>query len=249
MAKGSHICLWGVTLAVLSLAIYLVMAARLHSGRSVQSVMRVEVAELECALAAYKEKFGEYPPDNTSDTEAVRAHLAKAFPKCDLDRAVAAVPNDLDQAATLVFWLGGPIDADGKQNGLSATPENPFDDNPARIRPFYEFAPERLRKDGSVFRYYPPRGPKDGEPYVYFRAKPGGTYAGNWRDCKPCEDLRRGEGEPARFANPRSFQLRSPGLDGKHGSGVQFPTGGDYDQYQYDDLANFCEKTLGDSVP
>jgi hypothetical protein len=210
---------------------------------------RNEIADLEVALLTYKERLGEYPPDNASDTEALRAHLAKAFPKCDLDRAVAAVPKDLDQAASLVFWLGGPIDADGKQNGFSANPLDPFDDNPSRIGPFFEFARERLKKDGGGFRYYPRNGQDASEPLVYFRAKPDGTYSGQWRNCKPCQDWRNGESDPPKYINLKSYQLRSPGLDGKHGSGVQFPTGGDYDQYQYDDLANFSDGTFGDKIP
>jgi hypothetical protein len=211
--------------------------------------MRTELAALEAGLAAYKEKFGEYPPDSASDTEALRAHLAKAFPKCDLDRAVAAVPKDLDQAAALVFWLGGPIDADGKLNGFSANPLDPFDGDPRRIGPFYEFKLDRLRKDGGVLRYYPYYDLDASEPIVYFRAKPDGTYSGEWRGCKPCQDWRDGESDPPKYLNPKSYQIRSPGLDGKHGSGAQFPTGGDYDQHQYDDVANFCEKLLGDAIP
>ena len=65
-------------------------------------------------------------------------------------------PLLLDPSTALVLWLGGmpvrDVDSSGniiavhKQlNGLSSNPGNPFDNNAARIEPFFQFDTSRLR--------------------------------------------------------------------------------------------------------
>ena len=52
------------------------------------------------------------------------------------------------------------------------------------------------------------------------------------------------------WVNPKSCQLFSPGDDGKYGSGVQYPSGTDYDAQRLDDRSNFTRgATLGDDMP
>jgi len=207
-----------------------------------QMRMLAEIQELDLALQAYREKFGEYPPDGT-DPAAVKRHLRRAFPRYngDLPEKYAK----LDPATALVFWLGGIKDERGDLFGFSANPANPFDNSQSRVGPFFEFDPKRLRNDKGLLRYSPANDNKDSEPYVYFRAKPNGEYAGAWKNCKPCRDNRAG---PNAFANSKTFQIRCPGLDGRFGSGVKFPGGEDYDQFQYDDRANFCDRTFGEEM-
>ena len=54
----------------------------------------------------------------------------------------------------------------------------------------------------------------------------------------------------AGWVNPTSYQLFSPGRDGKYGSGVQYPSGTDYDAQRQDDMSNFTTgATLGDDMP
>ena len=207
-----------------------------------QMKMLVEIQELDLALKAYKERFGEYPPDGT-DPAAVQRHLRRAFPRYtgDLPEQYAK----LDPATALVFWLSGIKDERGDLDGFSANPTNPFDNAPSRIGPFFEFDAKRLRNDNGLLCYLPPNDNKQSEPYVYFRAKPNGEYAGAWKKCEPCRDNRAGANA---FMFPRTFQVRCPGLDGRFGSGVQFPGGEDYAQFQHDDLANFCDRTFGEEM-
>ena len=208
-----------------------------------QMKMLVEIQELDLALKAYNEKFGEYPPDGT-DPDAVKRHLRRAFP-----RYQGELPEQyakLDPATALVFWLGGTRDERGMLNGFSANPVNPFDNSQSRVGPFFEFETKRLRNDNGLLCYLPPNDNQDSQPYVYFRAKPNGEYAGAWKNCKPCRDSRVG---PNAFANSKTFQIRCPGRDGRFGSGVKFPGGEDYDQFQRDDLSNFCDRTFGEGIP
>ena len=205
--------------------------------RAKVTAIAVEISQLDLGLNAYKERLGEYPPDFTV-AEDVPRHIAKAFP----DYTGAMVPSG-DASTAILYWLGGP---DG--NGFSANPLDPFDNNPSRIGPFFEFDPGRIRDS----RYYPPGVPFGSSsggfaPYVYFRANRGGGYDGHtgWQNARPCRDTRSGG-----WANPYSFQIRSSGMDGRFGSGRDFPTGEDYgqDKSTYDDITNFSGKgTLEDA--
>jgi hypothetical protein len=209
-------------------------------AKAKQAKMALEISQVAQALEVYRQQFGDYPPDS-ADEKAVKRHFAIAFP-----RYPGGLPEKyakLDPASALVFWLGGMPGKDGKPNGFSANPNAPFDDNANRIGPFFEFDQKRLRMRDGVFEYMSPNDNKESEPYVYFRASPSGDYAGAWKNCKPCRDT-RGDG----WAKPRSFQIRCPGLDGKFGAGVKFPSGEDFDKAQQDDMSNFCDGTFGEEM-
>ena len=133
--------------------------------------------------------------------------------------------KNLDAASSLVFWLGGMTDKDGKMIGFSADPKNPFDNtNESRIGPFFDFDPKQLRDEGGLPVYLASGNTSQSDPYVYFRPDSKGEYHGAWRNCQPCRDSVHGG-----WINSKSYQLFSPGLDGKYGSGVQYPSGEDYD--------------------
>jgi hypothetical protein len=203
----------------------------------------VELGSLDLACRAFKEKFGDYPPDGT-DAEAVDRFLAKAFPKY---RGGLPPGIKLNPGTAIVFWLGGMRDTSGKFIGFSANPENPFDDDLLRFPPFILFDSKRVKSTSSGLQFIPHNGKEQSEPYVYFRSRPDGTYSGSFGVCKPCLDVKIG---PSGFANPNSFQIRSPGRDGKHGSGIQYPSGADYDEHQADDQGNFCQKlSFQDAIP
>ena len=49
---------------------------------------------------------------------------------------------------------------------------------------------------------------------------------------------------------PNTYQILSPGADGKYGNGCRFPSGIDYDDANYDDMANFTRgDTMGQAMP
>ncbi len=218
-----------------------------------------EIGQLDLAIKAYKEKFGDYPPDFT-DADAVRRHLARAFPLCPPGN----YPNFANQnpSTALTFWLGGlPTGSGGVLNGFSANPRNPFDLSPSRIGPFFDFDPNRLYDIGGALQYYPAGVPLGSStqgygPYVYFRARynpatrtygyeghPGWPAVG----VRPMRDTRR-TGNQNPWVNPETFQIRAAGLDGKFGRGVMFPTGEDYDEDQLDDLGNFADGVFEDQM-
>ena len=113
-----------------------------------------------------------------------------------------------------------------------------------RIGPFVDFDRARLRNQGGLPVYLPENGVSQSDPYVYFRPDSKGEYHGAWQNCRPCRDSERGG-----WVCPKSYQLFSPGLDGKYGSGVQYPSGADYDEQRKDDMSNFTAGgTLGEDM-
>jgi prepilin-type N-terminal cleavage/methylation domain-containing protein len=242
-----------VVVVIIGILAGLITGAAMIAQRAARkAALKTELADIEAALAAYKEKLGDYPPDGT-DPNLVRAHLLKAFP----NSKNTAVPT-MDPSTALVFWLGGYFDTTtGTFTGFSANPRDPFQTSsvtPSRIGPFYEFKKEQLVAAGSstfpLYRYLPNNGNATSEPIVYFRARANGAYpttpAPGTTGCKACLDTRTGT---TAFADAKKYQLRSPGTDGKHGTGIQFPTGTDYNADQYDDVVSFTEKSLGDAIP
>jgi hypothetical protein len=234
---------------------------------------RIEIAQLEMALQAFKEKFGQYPPDfgeetNEQKVAAVKTFLAKMFPKCPESNYPAAFQSaekfdakTYNPGTAIVFWLGGMQNADGSLIGFSANPEAPFDlDTKARIKPFFDFDPARLDKSRGGIRCCPPshRGDRSQGCYVYFRAE-NGTYAGKGYaeagNSGAMQDAERSTDQRIEYMNPKTFQIRSFGRDGKWGAtpetrwGVLFPTADDFNQENYDDMGNFCLRTFEDSIP
>ena len=100
-----------------------------------------EITQLVAALEDCRMKLGndQYPPASTDDPAAVKQFLAKAFP--DYHGGLPEKYQKLDAASSLVFWLGGMTDNNGKLIGFSANPKDPFDMSVSRIGPFYDFDP------------------------------------------------------------------------------------------------------------
>jgi len=243
-----------VVVVIIGILAGLITAAAVVATKTAKNTrIVVEIGELDMAIKAFKEKLGDYPPDG-SDATATNRFLQRAFPQY---RGTLPTGFTLNPANALVFWLGG-CDASGNftGNGFSANPRNPFDTSQSRIGPFFEFDRNRVKTDGAPatgggLRYLPANDNPSSDPYVYFRAKVdtagNPTYSGNFVSCRPCYDTRVA---PAAWANPKHFQIRSPGLDGKHGTGIRFPDGSDYDQNEFDDQSNFCSRgKFGDEMP
>jgi prepilin-type N-terminal cleavage/methylation domain-containing protein len=219
----------------------------------------MDMAQLSAALEEYKNTFGEYPPD-FSDPDAVADHISNIFPDY-----TGAGPPDMalqDQSSALVFWLGGMPAVSGGTRfiGFSKNPIDPFDDNAARIGPFFKFKAERLGYEGGSCRYFPEEGKNDKVgPYVYFRAQGsvnvpygGKTWTGvypQWGSTTPHVDSETNE-----MIHPSSFQIHAPGIDGVHGPGTSYPSGAgpngsNYGDDDLDDQTNFSQGQLKNKMP
>jgi hypothetical protein len=208
--------------------------------------IEMEMRQLAIALEDFRTKVGngQYPPDSADDPEAVKQFLANAFPQ--YHGGLPEKYKSLDAASSLVFWLGGMTDKDGKPIGFSVDQKNPFDTaNPSRITPPFDFDVKRLRYDSGLPVYLPLGNDAQSDPYVYFRADAKGEYRGAWKNCRPCRESSNGG-----WVSPKSYQIFNPGLDGKYGCGVQYPSGTDYDAQRKDDMSSFSNGlTLGDDMP
>jgi Tfp pilus assembly protein PilE len=235
----------GISLVELLLALMAMMilsslgwkAATTAINRCTNSRVTAELGTIDRAMTDFAVQFGDYPPD-FHDTIAVWKFLKGRFPKCPQQK----YPDMCGQspATALCFWLAGPDGA-----GFSTNPADPFKKGGPRIGPFYKFIPEQLQRVDGLMQYFPPRGLK-GSPYVYFR---GGTkgYEGHpgWGSARPYKSSKDGK-----WINRDTYQVLSPGVDGKFGSGFHFPNGPDYDQANLDDMANFTRgDTMADAKP
>jgi hypothetical protein len=235
----------GITLVelLLALAALMIMASvAWKAGTSVidrcnNSRVTAEIGALDRALVDFATEFGDYPPD-FHDTIAVWKFLRGRFPKCPQSK----YPDMCGQnpASALYFWLAGP-----NGRGFSTNPADPFGDGKSRVGPFFKFVPEQLKNVDGLMQYYPPRG-IDGSPYVYFRGGLKGydSHPG-WSPARPYRNSTDGA-----WIYAKTYQILSPGTDGKYGSGSRFPGGVDYDAANLDDMSNFSRgDTMGQAKP
>jgi prepilin-type N-terminal cleavage/methylation domain-containing protein len=220
------------------------------------AAIRMEIGQLDAALKAYKEKFGEYPPDGTDDNVTLQ-HVRRAFPQWTGSSLPGYLQNyNLNPQNALAFWLGGLPDAvTGVPSGFAADQTNPFQlagtatgQCAARIKPFYEFDSSQL-VNGTVstttmssYCFWPRQaiGNKTSGALVYFRADNGAyTYGGGNKNCTDSGDTNSPKGKvyPAIdsrvsslvWINSTSYQIFSAGLDTKFGalsSPINYPSGG-----------------------
>lgn len=226
-----------------------------------------ELSELHKSMEAYKQKFGDYPPDFTTFTAAdvnnanhlVVRHLRKAFGR-HTENLVTAFQdpsgnfNKPDPAEALVFWLTQlwkdprrPLTGSGERIVLF-----PFDE-----KRLVDPAPNETVADG-LYSYLPPDG-KDA-PYVYFDSRIY-TKTSTAAACVYMDEVggtallypyatQRNATAPLTMPNPTTFQIISAGLDGDYGD-VSLITAGDPTTYKvfpfgtnfqtgdYDNIANF----------
>ena len=250
---------WGLLLAIL---IGLLMPVAIHRGptSSPQARTSLEIAALDGAFKAYKEKHGAYPPSdffklddtNSPQYKALAHHIATAFPRSDVETEIAAIKKlgVKSPAQALCFWLGGfcedPVHpVSGLQNG---PPEK-------RELPLIELDTARLRYPAGE-NTVPVYVPFDGQdaPYLYFSSV---NYATQSLFSEELKQGGRGTAKPymsdkaaGEFINPKSFQIISAGADGDFGGGAgSFPSGAGYKSGDNDNLTNFSDKSLGDSIP
>lgn len=158
-----------VVIVIIGILAGLTTAAAIGARKRAKIAATVmEIKQLEMACQAYKEKFGEYPPDfahvahGTSEVSAaaraiVCRHLARAFPRythasswsdfvADVSNTTTGWgvdPESLTPNEALAFWLGGMPTVDSGVvtafNGFSADPSNPFNRSASRIKPIFDF--------------------------------------------------------------------------------------------------------------
>ena len=239
-------------------------------GRAKEGRIMLEIATLDGAMKAYKEKRGSYPPSDftnigtaTYSTTAgftytapsttlhpqldiLATHLAKAFPRCNIQTELAAIivsnPNypgkvnaPVSPSQAIYFWLSGfSTDVEHPISGLLTNAGGP------REAPFFEFDKTRLSYTGlptppttAVPCYCASDTP--GVPYVYFAAQNYNTHAittpyvtSVWQQggtglvrpyaADPYSPPYSATVTPTPV-NINSFQIISAGLDGDFGKG------------------------------
>lgn len=227
-----------------------------------------ELNQLAQAVEAYKQKYGDYPPD-FADVNAVARHMRKAFPRHTegstntgmtrpdgTDAKVGASWADvskLDRSEALVFWLGMvKKDARLPLNGSG------------KLDPMFPFKEDRLRDRDSDgwYEYYPQDG-KDA-PYVYFVARDGTSPADGILDYDNNNftfsgtlilypyKTNTGPSGATQWANKTTFQIISAGIDGDFGTAnvdKVFPVGTNYSRGDMDNISNFSDgKTFEDHM-
>ena len=115
-----------VVIAIIGILAGLTIPAVMVVMRRVkEAAIGIEINQLDMACKAYKEKFGEYPPDfaNVTDPalqQIILRHLAKAFPRYQpanwaafRDHVLAEWYMNVEEfspATALTFFLGGKPD-------------------------------------------------------------------------------------------------------------------------------------------
>ncbi|MEE8451349.1 MAG: prepilin-type N-terminal cleavage/methylation domain-containing protein [Thermoguttaceae bacterium] len=183
-----------VVIAIIGVLAGLITAAGVAAlGQAKRTTIRMEISGLETALHAYKEKYGDYPPDFFDTTKDygkafVVRHLRKAFPKYRLsgttrdqwDQFADDVLNNygldvdyLSPSEAMVFWLGGMPDGSGGMAGFSVDPANPFKAGGTRLDPLFDFDQPRLidADDSDGWLAYKSEHVKGPVPCVYFRIR------------------------------------------------------------------------------
>src|SRR5260370_5625190 len=132
-------------------------------GRAKEGRITLEIATIDGAMKAYKEKHGTYPPSDfvnigtvnnppnplTPQYIALSNHLAKAFPRCNVQTEINAIltanPNGTSPAQAITLWLSGfCTDVEHPISGLLNSNGTPNPSAP-REAPMFEFDRLRLR--------------------------------------------------------------------------------------------------------
>ena len=264
-----------VVIAIIGmLAAFLLPAIMSAKKAAKRTAIKMEMAQLALAIEQVRTTIGvgQYPPDGTNVADSTR-FLKAAFPRCPNLPTLGGSGSAFNPTTALVFWLGGAQDGTGQFIGFSANPQNPFDNSPGRIGPFFDFGKatatnprfgqfNNVSAGGSsigLWQYFPDNGQASGMPYVYLKAV-AGSYPTSTPIYAPGGTSQTGTiyaymdstaaGSPM---NPKTYQLLCPGLDGKYGVYTAAPSypSGPYDNVNgTDDMSNFTiGATLGDDAP
>ena len=212
----------------------------------------LEIQALDSALKAYARKCGEYPPDFTSADikREIDGHLALVFPFRDA-KLDAIDLRELGPHNALTFWLSGF--SNDPQRPLTGKGREPPLYHPARSltgkrlrQPFYRFDRDRMAKTGE----YSPQACQ--APYVYFchRTYEFGEYSGKfwWGTARPYLSKSKGNNASKSFVQPKGYQIIAAGHDGVFGNEQIAAAEAPHDVYHADNLTNFCQQALGESL-
>jgi len=138
-----------VVIAIIGILAGLITAAAMRARTTAkEAVVTIEISQLDAALKAYKEKYGDYPPDfsdisTPAGRDEILRHLRRAFPRYTPGKPSGSAHNtwagfvadisdhydaysiadfditDLNPATALVFWLGGLPDENNPPRLLS----------------------------------------------------------------------------------------------------------------------------------
>ncbi|MDR0328965.1 MAG: type II secretion system GspH family protein [Planctomycetaceae bacterium] len=259
-------------IAILATLVTLAAAGAMRAAK--RGKIAMEMGQIAMALDRYKAEFGEYPPD-MFDNDALVRHVKKRWPRLDLENLCLMFPagspaesikiainnaygssdygKDVDftsvgsEIGSLVLWLGGFPNGDGKLSGFYADPENPF--TPIDKFDNKSFIDLEIGKNKSVRlfsvgnnMFVPVIGSETRKaflPIVYFRGLSSGgktSYmipighekAGENKQfdfssaglgfCVPYAE--ENNGGVIKWEHPSSFQLIHPGLDGNFGESL-----------------------------
>lgn len=247
-----------VVMAIIAVLVGLLVPA-IYWARLAAMQFRIttEIANMEKGIEAYKQQFGDYPP-NFDNAALLQRHLAKRQRISSTQVTaltsfvVGGSDEDMSPAEALVFWLGGQ----SSNGGLRNNPVAPFQpaSGPGENMVFFEFDQGRLTdSDGNGWFEYTAPG-TNGAPYVYFENRSYSNFVGPNAFTVPDRGKigPLGASTPANtFQMPTKFQIISTGLDGLFGDGsaTVFPDG-PFQQNDRDNLSNFSAgRTFQDSVP
>jgi prepilin-type N-terminal cleavage/methylation domain-containing protein len=270
-----------VVVAIIGILASLITAAAFRARVAAKkAAIAIEISQLDMACKAFKERFGEYPPDfadadRTLAAQRVRQFIAKAFPRCvrlPTDFQAASLPTQYNAGTSLVFWLGGKVDAGGNRIGFSADPSNPFDVDPSgiplgtpctgRLPVFFDFDRQRLTGTvSSQYAFWPPGVSMNADQlagYIYFRAE-NQDYSTKDFLLPGRKAMVDGKIASTPWMNLTSFQIRCCGLDGQWWGVANATTWGNvlgapqdpvmFHPENYDDQTNFATGTLEDNLP
>jgi NADH-quinone oxidoreductase subunit M len=229
---------------------------------------RNDLSQIQAALAQFKVRFqlAENPPSQVILHEQIGSYGASQLEQDSLaflkkvwgdqlgsgnvhldwnGDGVVNGPHHLQGHQCLVFLLGGI--ASGKPislEGFSRNPRNPTQAGGERTGPFFTFRPDRLQSINGFSAYRD----RYGTPYAYFSSyKVDNGY--NRYGTSDCASLNVSPyqilGTPARYYNPRSFQIISAGKSQAFGSGGLWGPNVAVDPRGIDDLSNFSDRLLG----
>ncbi|MEI7853517.1 MAG: type II secretion system protein [Planctomycetota bacterium] len=238
----------------------------LNRGQMVAA--RTEISQLEAAIAAAKQNFGNVdnlpsaiklyntPAGFSTDALGISTSnfLTKAFGKAWQSQPTSlwmgptytgTYPVTLYGMEALVFWLGGIRDNNiGTFQGFSSFPSTPWDiTNSKRKGPFYEFKQKQIVFGSNYYTMLNNSGGSyayfSSSDYAYFLANPLGGIV------YPYHKSPTAPVASSSYYNPKTFQLISSGQDKTFGPGGYYKPPYTVGNPVFDDIANFSALQLG----
>jgi general secretion pathway protein G len=189
-----------IVFAIIAVLVGMIVAAysQIHI-KAIQTQTRVEISQLDDAVANFKARFKVYPPSmlflsnrrqdynpqgDVMDTLRSRslAWIMQIWPDLDWNSGIdwsggintSYGPTVLQGDQCLVFFLGGIPGPDGAVTGFSTNKRNPTQTGGDRVGPFFTFETSRLFTKRGGVPFYSYQDPwVTGTPYVYFSSGRG----------------------------------------------------------------------------